>query len=382
MVAWMISDPASDGGLKTVPSYRTVRYYQPTRSSRGPNPDREESIVNRRINRQWRLAQRPKGLIEESDFQWVEESVRPIGDGEVLVRNIYLSLDPANRGWVRKGPSYVEPVAIGEVMRGLTVGVVEASRNERFSEGDIVAGTIGWQDFGFSDGTDLRRIPPGPLPLTAHLGLFGMVGLTAYFGLLDVGKPKAGETLVVSGAAGAVGSIAGQIGKIVGCRVVGIAGTDAKCAWLTEQLGFDAAINYKTESVVRKLHGHCPDGIDVVFENVGGEILDAELTWINLGARIVICGLISGYNATEPTPGPYAFPMVLIRRARIEGFIVTDYMDRAAEAIQQMIGWYGEGRLIYKVDVYDGLETAPRNINRLFDGSHDGKLIIKVSDEP
>ena len=338
--------------------------------------------MSKRVNRQWRLTARPQGLIKDSDFEWREEPVRALEDGEVLVRTIYLSLDPANRGWVREGPSYVEPVKIGEVMRGLTVGVVEASRNDRFAEGDLVSGANGWQDYAISDGSDLRAIPPGPLPLTAYLGLFGMVGLTAYFGLLDVGKPRAGETLVVSGAAGAVGSIVGQIGKIVGCRVVGIAGTDAKCAWLTDDLGFDAAVNYKTESVARKLHKHCPDGIDVIFENVGGEILDAELMWINNHARVVICGLISGYNATEPVPGPSAFPMVLIRRARVEGFIVIDYMDRAAEAIGKMSEWYAEGRLKYKVDVYDGLETAPRNINRLFDGSHDGKLIIKVSDEP
>jgi NADPH-dependent curcumin reductase CurA len=335
-----------------------------------------------RINRQWRLAARPEGLIKESDFEWVEEPVRALADGEVLVRNIYLSLDPANRGWIREGPSYVEPVALGDIMRGLTIGVVEESRNERFSVGDIVSGTIGWQDFAISDGSDQRVIDPGPLPLTAFLGLFGMVGLTAYFGLLDVGKPKAGETLVVSGAAGAVGSIVGQIGKIVGCRVVGIAGTDEKCTWLTDDLGFDAAINYKTENVVRKLHKHCPDGIDVIFENVGGEILDAELMWINNYARVAVCGLISGYNAAEKVPGPSAFPMVLIRRARVEGFIVIDYLDRAGEAIARLSEWYAEGRLKYRIDVYDGLETAPQNINRLFDGSNNGKLIIKVSDEP
>jgi len=333
-------------------------------------------------NRQWRLAARPQGLIEESDFEWVEESVRSLEDGEVLVRNIYLSLDPANRGWVRETASYVEPVQIGDVMRGLTIGVVEESRNQRFSKGDIVSGTIGWQDYGISTGSDLRAMRPGTLPLTAYLGLFGMVGMTAYFGLLDVGKPKAGETLVVSGAAGAVGSIVGQIGKIVGCRVVGLAGSDAKCSWLTDELGFDAAINYKTESVARKLHKHCPDGIDVIFENVGGEILDAEMMWINNFARIVICGLISGYNATEPAPGPSSFPLVLIRRARVEGFIVIDFADRYGEAVEKLSEWYDEGRLKYRVDVYDGLETAPRNINRLFDGSHDGKLIIKVSDEP
>jgi NADPH-dependent curcumin reductase CurA len=338
--------------------------------------------MSKRINRQWRLAARPQGLIEAGDFEWCEEPVRALEDGEVLVRTIYLSLDPANRGWVREGPSYVEPVKIGDVMRGLTVGVVEASRNRRFAEGDLVSGHVGWQDYGISDGSDLRVIPAGPLPLTAHLGLLGIVGLTAYFGLLDVGRPKAGETLVVSGAAGAVGSIVGQIGKIVGCRVVGIAGTDAKCDWLTGELGFDAAVNYKTESVARKLHKYCPDGIDLNFENVGGEILDAELMWINNHARVVICGLISGYNATEPVPGPSAFPMVLIRRARVEGFIVIDYLPRADEAIQKLSGWYAEGRLTYRVDVYDGLETAPRNINRLFDGTHDGKLIIKVSDEP
>ena len=333
-------------------------------------------------NRQWRLAARPQGLIKETDFEWVEEPVRILEDGEVLVRNIYLSLDPANRGWVRERASYVEPVQIGDVMRGLTIGVVEESRNQRFSKDDIVSGKIGWQDYAISTGSDLREIRPGPLPLTAHLGLFGMVGMTAYFGLLDVGKPKAGETLVVSGAAGAVGSIVGQIGKIVGCRVVGLAGSDAKCSWLTDELGFDAAINYKTESVARKLHKHCPDGVDVIFENVGGEILDAEMMWINDFARIVICGLISGYNATEPVPGPSSFPLVLIRRARVQGFIVFDFAERYVEAVEKLIEWYEEGRLKYRVDVYDGLETAPRNINRLFDGSHDGKLIIKVSDEP
>ncbi len=338
--------------------------------------------MSERINRQWRLAARPEGLIRETDFRWHEEPVRDLHEEEVLVRTVYLSLDPANRGWISGGPSYVEPVALGEVMRGLTLGVVEASRNQRFTTGDVVAGVNGWQDYAISDGSDLRVIPASPLPLTAHLGLLGIVGLTAYFGLLDVGRPREGETLVVSGAAGAVGSIAGQIGKIVGCRVVGIAGTDAKCAWLTDELGFDAAVNYKTQNVVRTLHKHCPDGIDVIFENVGGDILDAELAWINNFARIALCGLISGYNATERPAGPSAFPMVLIRRARVEGFIVTDFMDRANEAIAKLAAWHAEGRLQYRVDVRDGLENAPTEINRLFDGSHEGKLIVRVSDEP
>jgi hypothetical protein len=334
------------------------------------------------MNRQWRLAKRPEGLISDADFEWVEEPVGELEEGQVLVRNIYLSLDPANRGWISGGPSYVEPVAIGDVMRGITLGVVEASKNDGFAAGDLVSGTGGWQDFAVSDGSDIRVLPPSPLPLTAHLGLFGHIGLTAYFGLFDVGQPKEGETLVVSGAAGAVGSLVGQMGKIAGCRVVGIAGSDAKCAWITDELGFDAAVNYKTDNVVRALRKHCPDGIDVIFENVGGDILDAELTWINDFGRVALCGLISGYNATERVPGPSAFPMVLIRRVRVQGFIVTDYLDRAGEAVAKMSEWFAAGRLQYKVDVYDGLETAPTTINRLFDGSHDGKLILQVSDEP
>jgi hypothetical protein len=338
--------------------------------------------MTERLNRQWRLAKRPEGLITDGDFEWVEETVGELEEGQVLVRNIYLSLDPANRGWISGGPSYVEPVAIGDVMRGITLGVVEASKNDGFAAGDLVSGTGGWQDFAVSDGSDIRVLPPSPLPLTAHLGLFGHIGLTAYFGLFDVGQPKEGETLVVSGAAGAVGSLVGQMGKIAGCRVVGIAGSDAKCAWLTDELGFDAAVNYKTDNVVRALRKHCPDGIDVIFENVGGDILDAELTWINDFGRVALCGLISGYNATERVPGPSAFPMVLIRRVRVQGFIVTDYLDRAGEAVAKMSEWFAAGRLKYKVDVYDGLETAPTTINRLFDGSHDGKLIIKVSEEP
>jgi hypothetical protein len=218
--------------------------------------------------------------------------------------------------------------------------------------------------------------------LTAYLGLFGIIGPTAYFGLLDIGQPKAGETLVVSAAAGAVGSLAGQIGKIKGCRVVGIAGSDEKCRWITEELGFDAAINYKTEPVQERLKTHCPDGIDVYFENVGGEILDAVLSLINVRARIVICGLISQYNAKEPVPGPYNFRAILTQRARVEGFIILDYRDRFMEAFEALGRWLAEGKLHYRVDVIDGLENAPRALNKLFDGSNKGKLIVKVSEEP
>lgn len=335
-----------------------------------------------KINRQWRLATRPVGFIKESDFEWREKPVPALGEGQVLVRNIYLSLDPAMRGWLREAATYVSPVAIGEVMRGGIIGVVEQSRSANFPEGTLVQGWLGWQDYALTDGSDLTILPNIPsIPLTAYFGLLGHIGLTAYFGLLDVGKPKAGETLVVSAAAGAVGSLVGQIGKIKGCRVVGIAGSDEKCRWITDELGFDAAINYKTEPVLESLKKHCPDGIDIDFENVGGEILDAVLSLINLRARIVVCGLISQYNAVEPVPGPYNFANILIQRARVEGFIVLDYLDRAQEAIVDLIRWYAESKIRYRVDVVDGLENAPRALNKLFEGANTGKLIVKISDE-
>ena len=336
-----------------------------------------------KVNRQWRLAARPIGLIKESDFEWREEPVPTPGEGEILVRNIYLSLDPANRGWVREVKSYIPPVTIGEVMRGITIGVVEQSHHPDFQVGDIVQGILGWQEYALTDGAGLTQLPRElSLPLTAYMGLFGIIGPTAYFGLLDIGKPKAGETLVVSAAAGAVGSLVGQIGKIKGCRVVGIAGTDEKCRWITEELGFDAAINYKTEPVGERLQKHCPDGIDLYFDNVGGEILDAVLSLINVRARIVICGTISHANVTEPVPGPYNFRSILTQRARVEGFIILDYVARFQEATEDMGRWLTEGKIQYRVDVVEGLENAPGAINKLFDGSNKGKLIVKVSKEP
>jgi len=336
-----------------------------------------------KINRQWRIAARPTGLIKESDFEWHEEPLPALCDDEILVRNIYLSLDPANRGWVREAKSYITPVAIGEVMRGITIGVVEQSHNGDFQAGDIVQGILGWQEYALTDGAGLTQLPRDPsLPLAAYLGLFGIIGPTAYFGLLDIGNPKAGETLVVSAAAGAVGSLVGQIGKIKGCRVVGIAGSDEKCRWITDELGFDAAINYKTEPVHKHLKAQCPDGIDVYFDNVGGEILDAVLSLINVRARVVVCGMISQYNAIEPVPGPYNFRRILTQRARVEGFIIFDHMDRFQEAFEDLGGWLAEGKIQYRVDIIDGLENAPRVINKLFDGSNKGKLIVKVSEEP
>ncbi len=331
-------------------------------------------------NRCWIVKRKPEGLISADDFEW---STRPISlpqTGQVLVRQAYLSLDPANRIWLA-GPSYMPAVEVGEVMRGIGVGVVEESGAEGFSPGDAVTGMLGWQEFcrvPAGELTKLERLPG--LPLTAYLGVLGHIGLTAYFGLLDIGRPKPGETLVVSAAAGAVGSLVGQIGKISGCRVVGIAGSDEKCQWLTEELGLDAAINYKTQDVEAALKETCPDGIDIDFENVGGQILDAVLGQINLNARIVLCGLISQYNAEEPQPGPYHFGNILIKRARVQGFIVTDYLPRAGEAIQALGQWLREGRLKYRVDVVKGLKNAPQALNQLFEGSNRGKLVLQIAE--
>ena len=331
----------------------------------------------------WCLASRPVGLAKTSDFTWSEVAVPEVMPGQLRVRNVYLSLDPTNRGWINPNPTYMPPVQIGEVVRGLGLGVVEESRNPSFNEGDLVQGLLGWQVYQVSDGEGLSSVPRSPsLPLTAYLGALGHIGLTAYFGLLDIGKPKAGETLVVTAAAGAVGSLVGQIGKMKGCRVVGIAGSDEKCNWLKEDLGFDSTINYKSANIEEALREACPDGIDVDFENVGGRILDTILGQINLRARIVVCGLISQYNATRPVAGPYNFPNVLIRRARVEGFIVLDYLDRSSEALSEMAEWLVSGKLKYRVEVVQGVESAPTALNKLFDGSHTGKLIVQVSAEP
>lgn len=333
-----------------------------------------------KTNHQWRLTSRPVGNLTEANFEWAETAVPALQDGEVLVRSLYLSLDPANRGWVREGGSYRDEIPLGAVMEGGAVGVVEESNNPKFAVGDNVQGMLGWQEYVVSDGKGLSKLPNMPgLPLTAFLGLFGHIGLTAYFGLLDICDPKPGETLVVTAAAGAVGSLVGQIGKIKGCRVVGIAGADDKCKWIVDELGFDAAINYKTEKVSSALRRECPNGIDIDFENVGGEIFDAILGQINLGARISICGLISQYNATAPVPGPYNLVNILAKRAKVQGFIVTDYMPRAQEAMKDLGEWFMQGKLKYRVDVVEGLKSAPTALNKLFEGSNQGKLIIKVS---
>lgn len=331
-------------------------------------------------NRQWILATRPDGEMKESDFEWRESPVPSPGEGEVLIRVHYLSLDPTNRLWADDADSYMPPVAEGEVMRGAAIGVVEESRNANLPVGTTLQGLLGWQDYAVDSGDYLTVMDPDPaMPLPEYFNTFGHIGLTAYFALLDIGNPQPGETLVVSAAAGSVGCLVGQIGKIKGCRVVGIAGSDEKCDWITKELGFDAAVNYKHGAVQENLARHCPDGIDVVFENVGGAILDASLALINIRARIVLCGLIAQYNATEPVPGPYNFINVLSNRARIEGFIVMDHFKRAGEAMEDLGKWYAEGRLKSRLDVVDGLENAVQAVNRLFDGSNKGKLVVKVA---
>lgn len=298
-------------------------------------------------------------------------------DGEFLVRTIYLSLDPTNRFWMN-----LPSVPLGGVMRGFAIGMVEESHHSAFQKGDLVQGLMSWETYTISDGAGISRVPSLPIPLTAHFGLLGHIGLAAYFGLLDIGKPKVGETLVVSAAAGAVGSLAGQIGRIKGCLVVGIAGGPEKCAWIKEELGFDAAIDYRKEDVLESLREHCPNGIDIYFDNVGGPILNAALALINEYARIPLCGMISGYNATRPGPGPSNLPLLFLRRGLMQGFIFFDYLPKIGQGVQDLMSWYSEGRIKYKVDIVEGLENAPGAFLTLFTGGNTGKLLVKVSPEP
>jgi len=331
-------------------------------------------------NGAWHLAARPAGPPQESDFEWRESPATGPGEGQVLVRVIWLSIDPTNRVWMNDADSYLPKLELGDVMRGIAIGRVEESRYPGLAPGDAVQGLLGWQRFAVVNGASVNKLPSLPLPLSAHFGLLGHIGLTAYFGLTDIGKPRTGETLVVSAAAGAVGSLAVQIGKILGLRVAGIAGGPEKCRRVVEELGADACVDYKGENLREALRRTCPQGIDIDFENVGGRVMDAVLERINLRARIVLCGMISQYNATHPE-GPRHFENVLIRRARVEGFIVTDYLPRAGEGIRQLLEWHQAGRLQYRLDVTDGLERAPQALKKLFDGANDGKVVVRVSDE-
>lgn len=337
-------------------------------------------------NHQVRLAARPTGMPNAGNWQFTEEPVPDVAEGDVLVKVLALSLDPAMRGWMNEGKSYIPPVGIGEVMRAGGVGVVVASRNPAFAVGDHVSGGPGVQEYWLVKGDQLKRSGLAKIDLrlgtlSQWLNVLGMPGMTGYFGLLDVGRPQPGQTVVVSGAAGAVGQTVGQLAKIKGCRVVGIAGGEAKCRFVVDELGFDACIDYKAGDVKQGLKDHCPNGVDVYFDNVGGDILDAVLARLARGARIVICGAISQYNATGAVQGPKNYLSLLVNRARMEGMVVFDYAARYGEAIAEMSKYLQEGRMKSREDVVEGGVAAfPGTLPKLFTGENFGKLVLKVAD--
>jgi NADPH-dependent curcumin reductase CurA len=324
------------------------------------------------------LASRPVGLPKNEDWQIETVEVDQPGDGEFLAEVLYISLDPAMRGWIKEGKSYVEPVGLGEVMRAGGVAQVIESRNPAFDVGDHVVGMSGAQKFWVSNGKGVKKVYPDLAPLPRYLGALGMPGMTAYFGILEVGELKEGDTVLVSGAAGAVGALVGQIAKLKGCRVIGIAGGEEKCRYLTEELGFDGAIDYKAETLYPAVKNLCPDGIDVYFDNVGGETLDVALSFLRLNARVVICGAISQYNKTTVPKGPENYLSLLVNRAKMEGFIVFDFAAEYSRGIRDMSRWIDEGRLQAREHIVEGLETFPETLLMLFDGRNQGKLIIKV----
>ena len=325
------------------------------------------------------LASRPVGEPKPSDFRIEEYAVPAPGPGEVLLRTVWLSLDPYMRGRMSDGPSYAQPVPVGGVMEAGTVSEVIASNNPAFAKGDIVLSRAGWQTHAISDGKGLAKIDPKLAPISTAIGVLGMPGMTAYTGLLDIGKPQPGETVVVAAASGAVGSAVGQIAKIKGARAVGIAGGPEKCALLTDKLGFDAAVDHRASDWHAQLVSATQDGIDVDFENVGGEIMDAIIARLNLRGRVALCGLISGYNSTDPPPGPRSFGNLLVNRVHLEGFIILDHLHRAPEAGAEIAGWIREGRLQPLETVVEGFEQLPTAINMLFDGANVGKLVVRIA---
>ena len=333
------------------------------------------------VNRQVTLAARPVGFPKVSDFHLIYTPLPSPAAGQVLVRSIYLSLDPYMRGRMNDASSYARPTAIGEVMPGGAVAVVVESRDPAYLPGDTVEGMLGWQEYAVVQGSELRKIDPASAPISAALGVLGMPGLTAYFGMLDVCDPQPGETVVVSAAAGAVGMIAGQIAKLRGCRVVGVAGSDPKIAWLLDELGFDAAFNYRTtENGYGELKGLCPAGVDVFFDNVGGVISDAVIRLINLKARIAVCGQVSQYNLEAPEHGPRWLGQLVVKRAKMEGFLVSDYAERFPEGLAQLAAWLKQGKLKYREDVAQGLESAPQAFIGMLQGRNHGKQLVQLSE--
>jgi NADPH-dependent curcumin reductase CurA len=339
------------------------------------------SMANR-TNRRWLLAERPKGTIDDKTFRWVEEPAPvPKGGEEILVRNLYLSADPTQRGWISRD-TYLPAVKIGEVVRCFAVGRVEQSHSTAYAEGELVQGLFGWQDYALAPtkGPAAPTKVPAGVPIPLAMSALGLTGVTAYFGLLDVGRPRAGDAVVVSGAAGATGSVVGQIARIKECRAIGIAGGRDKCDWLLREARFDAAIDYKTEDVGARLRELCPKGIDVYFDNVGGPLLDVALGQLAMRGRVVLCGAIATYNDVELPPGPKNYLSLVVKRGRMEGFIVLDYMSRAPEAVMALAGWVSSGQIIDRVDVQEGLENAPRTLRRLFSGENQGKQLLKIAD--
>lgn len=336
------------------------------------------------MNRQYLLRRRPQGLVTPDDFEYREVEIPQPGEGEALVQNLLLSFDPSQRIWISELPGYMPPVGLGEVMRSDGIGRVIASNDPKLPVGALVQGLVGWQDycvtkkdtpFGFF------RMPDHlPFPPEVMLSALGMTGITAYFGMREIGAPKPGETVVVSAASGAVGSVAGQIAKIAGARVVGLAGSADKCAWLTDELGFDAAVNYRADDWKKQLRAACPKGIDVDFENAGGSIMHTVFSMLNLHARVALCGLISSYNSTGDRSGSSAeLSAFIVKRIRLEGFLVLDYAKRFGEAAQQLGAWVAAGKLKHRETVVEGLEHAPETLNRLFEGEKLGKLLLRVS---
>lgn len=334
------------------------------------------------VNHQIRLAARPVGLPEPSDWSYTEEPVPEPGDGEVLVKILYLSMDPAMRGWMNDARSYIAPVGVGDVMRALAAGRVVASNHPGLAVGDHVTGLLGAQEYAVLSGHAVGKADTGAASLPTYLGTLGMTGMTAYFGLLDIGHPAEGETVVVSGAAGAVGGVVGQLAKLQGARAIGIAGGAEKCRYLVEELGFDGAIDYKSEDLAVALREHCPKGIDVYFDNVGGEILDAALARLARHARVVICGAISQYNATGAMAGPSNYMSLLVNNASMTGFVVSDYGDRYLEGVREMAGWLATGKLVCREQIATGgLQSFPETLLHLFEGGNTGKLVLQVAED-
>ena len=332
------------------------------------------------MNKQVLLAERPVGMPTDSTWTYQTTKIPEILDGEILVKNHYISLDPAMRGWIREGKSYIEPVEVGGIMRAGTVGeVIKVNNNPQFKAGDFVCGWGGVQEFTVTDGKGFHTVDPANAALESYLGIIGMPGMTAYFGILKVAELKKGDIVLVSAAAGAVGSLVGQIAKIKGCRVVGIAGGKTKCDYLVNELNFDAAIDYKNDNIYSGLKAHCPKGIDVFFDNVGGAILDGALTKLRRNARVVICGAISQYNSTSKPKGPSNYLSLLVNRASMKGMVVFDYQDQYPEAVADYLKWIQTGEIKSKVDIYEGIENFNNILLKLFSGEKIGKLILKVS---